>query len=145
MPSYNWVVLVSPASYQRKPVALFFIPAVHHTHPTVPLQPTLGSYSGREWKANWVLIWSATTTEPVTTRLPLTPSWVFEEDIYKALVWQRHEAWLFHLLDLSCVSRQEAGGANRVTGWRLIRPAWCKKKTQLTARGTLGELTAARV
>lgn len=36
---------------------------------------------------------------------PLTPSRVFEEDIYKPLVWQRGEGWLFYLPDLSCVTR----------------------------------------
>lgn len=56
-----------------------------------------------------------TTTEPIAIPPPLTPSRAFEEDIYKPLVWQRGEAWLFYLPDLSCVTVHEACCADRVT------------------------------
>lgn len=54
-----------------------------------------------------------TTTEPITTMLPLTPSQLFEEDIYKPLVWQQGEAWLFYLPDLSCVTMHKASCADK--------------------------------
>lgn len=37
---------------------------------------------------------------------PLTPSWAFEEDIYKRVVWQRGEPRLFYLPDLSRVAER---------------------------------------
>ena len=50
-----------------------------------------------------------TTTEPITAAPPLTPSRVFEEDIYKPLVWQWSEGRLSYLPDLSSVTEYEAG------------------------------------
>jgi len=44
---------------------------------------------------------------------PLSPSRVFEEDIYKPLVWQRGEGWPFYLPDLSCVTEHEASCADK--------------------------------
>ena len=81
---------------------------------------------GREWKANWELKWVCNVTPQQgpwpTTPPPPTPSLVFEEDIYKPLVWQRGEGWLFYLPDLSCATVHEASCADRLTEWRLIGP-----------------------
>lgn len=72
-----------------------------------------------------------TTTEPITTLPPLAPSRVFEEDIYKPLVWQRGEGWLFYLPDLSCVTVHEASCADRVTECGQIGPPPHKSRVEL--------------
>lgn len=62
-----------------------------------------------------------TTTEPITTTLPLTPARLFEDDIYKPLVWQQGEAWLLHLPDLSCVTMHKASCADKSDSVRAER------------------------
>lgn len=52
-----------------------------------------------------------TTTEPTT----LAPLHVFEEDIYKPLVWQRARVAVLSPRSVMCVPMQEARCAARVT------------------------------
>lgn len=52
-------------------------------------------------------------SENITSMLPSTPALVFEGDIYKSLVWQLGESWLFYLPDLSCVTKHMTDYADK--------------------------------
>lgn len=99
-----------------------FHPSCPSKTPQCPLSQ-LWLPDGREWKASWrTNVGLQPQHSPWPVCRPLTPSWAFEEDIYKPLAWQQCKVRLFYLPDLSWVTTKEASCSDGLTERGLIKP-----------------------
>lgn len=123
-----------------------FYPSCPSRSPRCPLSQ-LWLPDGREWKASWRTQGGPQPQRsPWPLRHPLTPSWAFEEDIYKPLVWQQRRVRLFYLPHLSRATTKEASCADGLTDRARAdkaRPA--AKPRHFSACGTRLESSAARL